>query len=150
MRRARPRSLRRLMTFRPPWVAMRAINPSLRWRGMRFGCQVRFMRSFSHYVGTVDNCRGDVQHGTSPATSWLVFAKVYTTRPSLSAQLSGALRTFGNGFALDLSMIRTITLTCRSKTGTNGEFLLTRSLYRERRLSPLMRTFLSTSTASSI
>ena len=30
------------MIARPSFVAMRARNPSLRWRGLRLGCQVRF------------------------------------------------------------------------------------------------------------
>ncbi len=43
LRRLRPLARRRLITLRPPGVAMRALNPCLRLRRRLFGWNVRFM-----------------------------------------------------------------------------------------------------------
>jgi hypothetical protein len=48
VRRQRPLSLRALSTLRPLRVLIRFIKPCSRFRGMRFGCQVRFMVDFPH------------------------------------------------------------------------------------------------------
>jgi hypothetical protein len=58
-------SRRALSTLRPLRVAIRFIKPCSRFRGMRFGCQVRFMVSFQPLFGDVPNDYSNATLGLS-------------------------------------------------------------------------------------